>query len=79
MSDDLTWFTTSISGHASAIHIRPRKSRNPDEVRLLDAHQTRLFDAALSEIARDAAPNEYAQAKRAVLRAFYRLGAPPAA
>jgi hypothetical protein len=38
MSDDLTWFTTIISGHAPAIHMRPRKSRNPDEVRLLDAH-----------------------------------------
>jgi hypothetical protein len=79
MSDDLTWFTTRINGHAQEIQIQPWESRKPDETRFFDARETQIFNAVLNELAMAWPLDEYSQARQAILRAFHKLGARPAA
>lgn len=79
MSDDLTCFTTNIRDEALKIEIQPWESGKPEDSRGLDARESQIFYAVLKEVAIAWPLDGYSEARQAILRAFHKLGAPPAA
>ena len=74
MTGRLDWFTSRISDCGEQeVHIRPPESAAARDIVQLDVSQSELLMSLLYELANDLAL-DWAPARQAVLRAFYKAG-----
>ena len=78
MTGRLDWFTSCVrDGGEQEVHIRPPESTAAREIVHLDLSQSQLLIGILYELANDLAL-DWAPARQAVPRAFYKAGLPAA-